>query len=284
MEDVVIVSACRTAIGAFGGSLKDLGGSWLASVTMREAVNRAGIDPQLIDDVRYGCCMEHHDTLNVSRVAALKAGIPEAVTAATVNRACISGMEATVSGMAMIQAGMADVILAGGVEHMSSIPFALPGARWGYRLQDQTVEDALIHALHAGSHELPLTEDAPLDTTRPPAGDFLGHPYIMGHTAEFVADKYGISRQEMDEVALRSRPATALPASSALPPPIATTTWMSASRCAATIRSTSCGEGSPLMLTCDQRMPCSASAEESVGQWVESRKARCPVTSSMRVP
>ena len=119
MKDVVIVSACRTAIGSFGGSLRDLNAATLASVTMKEAVKRAGIDPALIDDVRYGCCLEPEDSLNVARVGALMAGIPETVSAATVNRVCISGMEAVLSGTAMIQAGMADVILAGGVEHMS---------------------------------------------------------------------------------------------------------------------------------------------------------------------
>jgi len=204
MQDVVIVSACRTAIGAFGGSLKDTNGASLAGSTMQEAVHRAGIDPQLIDDVRYGCCKEHHDTLNVSRVAALMAGIPESVPAATVNRVCISGMEAVVSGMAMIQAQMAEVVLAGGVEHMSGVPYALPGARWGYRLQDNRVEDQLIHALHAGSHHLPLSEDAPLDISQEPFRSFVGQPYIMGHTAEFVAHKYGFSREELDEIALRS--------------------------------------------------------------------------------
>lgn len=204
MQDVVIVSACRTAIGTFGGSLKDLNGARLGSVTMREAVRRSGIDPQLIDDVRYGCCMEHHDTLNVARVAALMAEIPDSVPAVTVNRVCISGMEAVLSGMAMIKAGMADVVLAGGLEHMSGVPYALPGARWGYRLQDNRVEDALIHKLHAGSHLLPLADDAPIDLSRSPGKDFLGQPYIMGHTAEFVADKYKLSREELDEIALRS--------------------------------------------------------------------------------
>ena len=204
MDDVVIVSACRTAIGAFGKSLKDVNGAQLAGTTMQEAINRAKIEPQLIDDVRYGCCMEHHDTLNVTRVAALMARIPETVPAATVNRVCISGMEAVISGMAIIQAGMADIILAGGVEHMSGVPYALTGARWGYRLQDQKVEDALIHSLHAGSHLLPLSDDAPLDIKQAPAADFLGKPYLMGHTAEFVADKYGMSREALDEIALRS--------------------------------------------------------------------------------
>ncbi len=205
MRDVVIVSACRTAIGAFGGTLKTMNGPQLASITMKEAVRRAGINPAIIDDVRYGCCMEHHDNLNVARVAALLAGIPDTVPAATVNRVCISGMEAVISGMAMIQAGMAEVILAGGVEHMSGVPYAVPSARWGARLQDQGFVDAMIHALHCGSHLLPLDKDAPLNTAQAPASLFVGKPYIMGHTAEFVAQKLGISREEMDEVALRSQ-------------------------------------------------------------------------------
>jgi len=204
MKDVVIVSACRTAIGAFGGTLKDAGGAHLASIVMKEAVNRAGIDPAGIEDVRFGCCMEPTDTLNVTRVAALLAGIPETVPAVTINRVCISGMESTLSGMAMIQAGMADVILAGGVEHMSGAPYVLPNARWGCRLQDDVMVDALIRGLHCGSHVIPHPEDGPVDETQPPLSYFAGKPYIMGHTAEFVAQKHGISREEMDEVALRS--------------------------------------------------------------------------------
>lgn len=205
MKEVVIASACRTAIGAYGGTLKPLNGAALASVTMQEAFRRAGIDPSVIDDIRYGCCLEHHDTLNTTRVAALMAGIPDAIPAVTINRVCISGMEAVISGMAMIQAGMSDVILAGGVEHMSGVPYTVPSARWGARLQDQTFVDAMIHALHCGSHLLPLGEDAPLDTTQAPASQFIGRPYIMGHTAEFIAQKMGITREEMDEVALRSQ-------------------------------------------------------------------------------
>jgi len=205
MKDVVIVSGCRTAIGAFGGSLKALDAATLAGIVMKDAVNRAGIDPAIIDDVRFGCCMEHHDTLNVTRVGALLAGIPNSVPAVTINRVCISGMEAIISGSAMIKAEMADVILAGGVEHMSGIPFTVPSARWGARIQDQVLVDAMIHALHCGSHILPFDETAPVDTTESPASLFLGKPYIMGHTAEFVAQKLGITREEMDEVALRSQ-------------------------------------------------------------------------------
>jgi len=204
MKEVVIVAGCRTAIGAFGGTLRDMNGAALASVTMKETIRRAGIDAALIDDIRYGCCMESADTLNVTRVGALLAGIPETVTAATINRVCISGMEATVSGMAMIQAGMADIILAGGTEHMSSVPYAVPAARWGCRLQDQTFVDMLIHALHCGSHIIPHPEDGPVDASQAPLSMFVGKPYIMGHTAEFIAQHLGITREEMDEVALRS--------------------------------------------------------------------------------
>jgi len=181
-----------------------MNGASLAAVTMKEAVRRAGIDPALIDDVRYGCCLESCDTLNVARVGSLLAGIPDRVTAATVNRVCISGMEAMISGMAMIQAGMADIILAGGTEHMSSAPYAAPNARWGCRLQDSTLVDTMIHALHCGSFLIPHPEDGPVDETQPPLSMFVGKPYIMGHTTEFIAQHLGITRKEMDEVALRS--------------------------------------------------------------------------------
>ena len=203
MREVVIVAGCRTAVGGFGGSLKDLNLATLGAVVMREVIKRAGIDPALIDDVRFGCCREPVDSLNTTRVSALMAGIPDTVTAATVNRVCISGMEAVVSGMAMIQAEMADIILAGGMEHMSGIPYSVPGARWGCRFQDQVFVDDIIHALHAGSHVLPGLEQGPIKE-----GDivdrFRGKPYIMGITAELVAYKHNLSREEIDEVALRS--------------------------------------------------------------------------------
>ena len=204
MKDVVIASACRTAIGAFGGTLKDLHAAKIASVAMQAAVKRAGIDPAVIDDVRFGCCLEPVDTMNVTRIAALLAGIPDTVTAATVNRVCISGMEATVSGMAMIQAGMADVVLAGGVEHMSGAAYSVPNARWGCRLQDQEFVDNVMRGLHCGSHLIPHPETGPVDASKPPLSLFKGKPYIMGATAEFVAQHLNISREEMDAVALRS--------------------------------------------------------------------------------
>ncbi len=203
MQDVVVVSACRTAVGAFGGSLRGLNCAALGSTVMQEAVKRAGIEAALIDDVRFGCCMEPEDALNVTRIAALMAGIPETVTAVTVNRVCISGMEAVVSGMAMIQAGMAEIILAGGMEHMSGIAYSVPAARWGCRLQDQVFVDNIVHGLHAGSHLLPGLEKGPVKEGGV-VELFRGKPYIMGVTAELVAQIHNLSREEIDEVALRS--------------------------------------------------------------------------------
>ncbi|MDX9788976.1 MAG: acetyl-CoA C-acyltransferase [Desulfobacterales bacterium] len=204
MKDVVIVSACRTAVGTFGGSLRDSNAAVIGSVVMKEAVKRAGIDPAIIDDIRFGCCMEHEDTLNVTRTCQLLAGIPDTVTAVTINRVCISGMEATISGMAMIQAGMADIILSGGTEHMSGVSYTIPQARWGARLQDQTMVDGVMRRLTCGSHIIPHPETAPVNAEEPPLSLYVGKPYVMGLTAEFIAQKMNISRQEMDEVALRS--------------------------------------------------------------------------------
>jgi acetyl-CoA C-acetyltransferase len=179
MKDVVIISACRTAIGAFGETLRDSNAATLASVTMKAAVERAAIDPALIDDIRCGCCLEPADTLNVTRIGALMAGIPDTVPAVTINRVCISGMEAAISGMAMIQAQMAEIILAGGVEHMSGVPYTVPDARWGCRLQDRVFVDALMRALYCGSHLIPHPEDGPVDDNVPPLKLFKGKPYLM---------------------------------------------------------------------------------------------------------
>jgi len=203
MKDVVIVSACRTAIGSFGGSLKDLHVVNLATVVMKEAIRRAGIDPEIIDDVRFGNMFEHHTSMNLARVASIQAKIPYTTNAMTINRVCVSGMEAAISGMAMIQAGLVDVILAGGVEHMSGIAYALPNARWGFRLQNNTVDDILMEGLLCGSKFNPAPADHQLANAEP-YKQFIGKHYIMGHTAEFVAQLYNITRQEMDEVALRS--------------------------------------------------------------------------------
>ncbi|MBF7082846.1 acetyl-CoA C-acyltransferase [Desulfallas sp. Bu1-1] len=203
MRDVVIVSACRTAIGSFGGTLRDLNAPIIASAAMKGAIQRAMIDPGIINDVRFGSSFEHPDSNNVARVASLMAGVPETSTAVTINRVCVSGMEAVVSGMAMIKSGLFDVVLAGGVEHMSGVPYSVLSARWGSRLQDGVFVDNLIHGLHGGSRFLPGPENGPVKEG-PIIEAGRGKPYIMGYTAEVVAQMYNISRQEMDEVALRS--------------------------------------------------------------------------------
>lgn len=203
MKDVVIVSACRTAIGSFGGALRDLNGPAIASIVMKGAIKRSMIDPGIINDVRFGSSFEHPDSNNVARVASLMAGVTETSTAVTLNRVCVSGMEAVVSGMAMIQAGLVDVVLAGGVEHMSGVPYSVLNARWGCRLQDGVFADNLIHGLYGGSRFLPGPENGPVKEG-PIIEAGRGKPYIMGYTAEVVAQMHNISRQEMDEVALRS--------------------------------------------------------------------------------
>ncbi len=199
MKDVVIVSACRTAIGAFGGSLKDIQAYNLGAIVMKEALKRANnLDGKLLGDVRFGCCLEPWDALNVARVASLLAGIPNTVPAVTMNRVCISAMEAIVSGMFQIQAGFSDIVLVGGVESMSNVPFIVPDARWGARLGDKVFVDALTNGLHAGSHIVKYPMDGPIEWAR-------GKHYIMGMTAEFLAKKHNITRKEQDEVALRSQ-------------------------------------------------------------------------------
>jgi acetyl-CoA C-acetyltransferase len=203
MTDVVIASACRTAIGAFGGTLKDVPPYALSAVTIREAVRRAGIEPEQVDDVRLGSCFEPYLTKSVARSAAIEAGIPVTATAVSMDRVCVSAMEAVISGMAMIKAGLAEVIVAGGVEVMSGVPYAVPTARWGARLQNQTIDDQVIEGLYCGSRYHPCPADGP-DDGRPIYALLKGQPYVMGHTAELVGEKYGISREEMDELALRS--------------------------------------------------------------------------------
>jgi len=204
MNNIVIVAPNRTAIGSFGGSLKSINAAVLGSITIKAAIERSGIDPNLIDDVRFGNCFEPVDAFNVARVAALMAGIPDTSAAVTINRVCVSGMEAVISSMAMIQAGMIDIVVAGGVEHMSGVEYVVKDARWGIKFQDTTFIDGIVHGLHCGSHLLPHPETGPVDETKAPLSHFVGKPYIMGHTAEFVAQHYGIKREEMDILALRS--------------------------------------------------------------------------------
>jgi acetyl-CoA C-acetyltransferase len=190
MKEIVVVSACRSPIGTFGGSLKNLQAPELAAQVIKAAVKRAGIEPSSIGDVRFGNCFEPPKALNIARISALVAGIPYTVPAVTINRVCTSSMEAIVGGALQIQTGYTDVILAGGVESMSNVPYCVENARWGLRLFDGVFLDALTTGLHAGSDFFPHPE--------------TGKPYIMGETAEFLNAKYGFTREEQDIIALKS--------------------------------------------------------------------------------
>lgn len=185
-NDVVIVAAVRTAIGKFGGALKGVRASKLAALVMKEAIRRAGnLDPYIIDDIVLGDCIQCADEANTARTASLLAGIPFHVPAYTVQRQCSSSMEALSSGAQKIRSGDAEIILVGGVESMSSAPYYLTNARWGMRLMHQEVTDSVWEILYSGSRA-------------------LGDPMIMGITAENLAEKYGITRQDQDQLALES--------------------------------------------------------------------------------
>ncbi len=191
MTEIVVVSAVRSPIGAFGGSLKDLQAPELSAQIMKAAIERAGIDAHIIGDVRWGNCLEPPKALNLARVSALMADIPFTVPAVTINRVCTSAMDAIVSGSLQIETGFTDIVLAGGVESMSNVPYCVENARWGVRLFDGVFLDMLTTGLHAGSHFFPHPE--------------TGKPYIMGETAEFLNEKHGFTREQQDEVALRSQ-------------------------------------------------------------------------------
>ncbi len=181
-REVVVVSAVRTAIGKYGGSLKDKSPTELGAIVVREAVKRAGIEPKEVGHVTMGNVI-HTDTrdMYVSRVAAVNAGIPAETPALTVNRLCGSGMQAIVSAAQMVLLGDADVAVAGGTESMSRGQYWLPALRWGQRMSDGAVVDAMVGAL-----------------TDPFSG------VHMGVTAENVAKKFNISRQDQDEFAVES--------------------------------------------------------------------------------
>ena len=185
-NDVVMVSGARTAIGKFGGALKDLRAHQMAAHVMKEALRRANnLDPHLLGEIVVGDCVQCFDEANTARTAALAAGIPFEVPAFTVQRQCSSSMLALNCAAQVIKSGDADVVMVGGVESMSNGPYYLPAARWGMRLQHQQVMDSVWEMLHSGS-------------------SVLGEPMIMGITAENLATKYNISREDQDIVALAS--------------------------------------------------------------------------------
>jgi acetyl-CoA C-acetyltransferase len=184
-RDVVIVSACRTPIGKFGGVFKEVRAYQLAGFVMEEAIKRAGIQKDRLDEVIAGDGLQCVDEANTARVAALGIGIPPEVPAFTVQRQCSSAMQALVCARQEIVAGDADVILAVGTESQSSAPYILKTARWGQRLMHGEMTDSLWEILLSGS-------------------GLVGEKMLMGETAERVADLYGVSREAQDEVALRS--------------------------------------------------------------------------------
>lgn len=181
MKDVVIVSGVRTAIGKFGGSLKDYPAPDLMALTIKESLKRAKVSPELVGDVVVGQCMMRCDELVTARLAGLKAGLPVSVPGVAIQRNCASGMQAVIYASQQIMLGDEDVMVAGGVEVMSRVPYCLNDARWGKRLQHGVMSDGVIDGLTDGMSGL-----------------------IMGMTAENLAQKYNISREEQDEVSLRS--------------------------------------------------------------------------------
>jgi acetyl-CoA C-acetyltransferase len=182
-QDCVIVGACRTPIGSFGGALRPLSAADLGAVVVREALARSGVAAADIGDVILGCVLQAGAGMNVARQAALKAGIPIEVPAETINRVCGSGLQSVVHAVEALRVGYVDVVVAGGTESMSNAPYLLPGARWGYRMGNATAVDALV------GEGLTCAINA----------------CHMGITAEAVASRYRVSRADQDAFAAESQ-------------------------------------------------------------------------------
>ncbi len=182
-KEVVLVGACRTAIGKMGGSLTNVPAEQLGAIVIKEAIARAGLKPEQVDEVLMGCVIQAAQGQNVARQAAIHAGVPIEVPALTLNNVCGSGLKCVNTAAAMIMAGEADIIVAGGMENMSAAPYAIPQARYGYRMNDGVLVDTMI-------------KDALWEAF---------NNYHMGITAENVAEKYGITREMQDEFAAASQ-------------------------------------------------------------------------------
>src|SRR5215218_2276284 len=183
MTKAVILSACRTPIGSFGGALKDLSAVDLGAIVIREAIARARVNAADIGDVIMGCVLQAGAGMNVARQAALKAGVPAQVPGETINRVCGSGLQAVVHAVEAVKAGFIDLILAGGTESMSNAPYLLKGARWGYRMGNGEIVDSMLHegltcAIN-GCH--------------------------MGMTAEEVSKRHNVTRTDQDKFAAESQ-------------------------------------------------------------------------------
>jgi len=193
IRDVVIVSGCRTAIGAFGGTLSNTPATELGAIVIREAVRRAGIDPASVDEVIMGCVVPAGLGQAPARQAAIKAGIPPHVGALTINKVCGSGLKAVMLASAMIQAGDAEIIVAGGMENMNLAPFYLPRARTGYRM------GGIARGGVGGAVPDGLIDGMVLDGLW---CAFENHH--MGSSAEWIAREFGLTREELDEYAYHS--------------------------------------------------------------------------------
>ena len=186
MKDLYVVNCCRTAIGSFGGSLKNTPAAEMGAVVVKEALKRANIAPENVDEVMFGCILTAAQGQNVARQVAIKAGIPYSVPAYTVGMVCGSGMKSVIEGARSILAGDSDVVVCGGTENMSAAPFASMDARWGARMGDKKLVDTMIK-------------------------DGLWHAYNnyhMGSTAENINDIWGITREEQDAFAAASQQKT----------------------------------------------------------------------------
>ena len=183
MREVVIVSAARTPIGSFGGTLKGTPTVTLGAIAVEEAIKRAGIAKEAVDEVIMGCVLQAGLGQNVARQISLTAGIPEEIPAMTINKVCGSGLRAVGLATSIIKAGDADIIVCGGAESMSMAPYVMPSARWGSRMGDTKIIDS-------------MTNDGLIDG--------LGK-YHMGITAENVAEKWGLTREQLDEFSVKSQ-------------------------------------------------------------------------------
>lgn len=183
MREVVIASAVRTPVGSFGGALKDVSAVDLGALVIKEAVNRAGIKGELVDEVLMGNVIQAGLGQNIARQSTVKAGLPVEVPAMTINMVCGSGLRTVSLAAQMIKAGDADIIVAGGAENMSQAPYLLKTSRWGQRMGDGKMVDAMLN-------------DALMDAF---------NNYHMGVTAENIAKQWNLSREEQDEFALNSQ-------------------------------------------------------------------------------
>ncbi|WP_195541834.1 acetyl-CoA C-acetyltransferase [Clostridium paraputrificum] len=183
MREVVIASAARTALGSFGGSLKDVPAAELGAIVIKEAVKRAGINPEQVEEVVMGNVIQAGLGQNVARQATLKAGLPNEVPAMTINKVCGSGLRTVALAAQMIKAGDADIVVAGGMENMSEAPYVLDKARWGQRMGDGKLVDTMI-------------KDALWDAF---------NNYHMGVTAENIAEQWGLTREMQDEFSAASQ-------------------------------------------------------------------------------